>query len=215
MDGGLHAQSFDEMVEDGEADIESKSSTTPDSGVAVPASMPVPGRTPALTIGSDTPSSLENSNSDPSPASLTLTNEDTSTRPAASTLKPYQCQKCLKRFNHSQTAAACRKTSVNNPIECPICKEQYVSAEVLDHHMMADHPMGQTNPECPICNKRFLLEKYLTAHTRACHPKEEDKSSRCSLCGEGFVGPAGLASHLGAGKCGWNEGGLLGYGAAA
>ena len=215
--GGLPDQIVDDKVEVREASIRAKSFPPPESLDATPASMPVPGRTPALTVGSDTPASLENSDSDPSPESPTLTkygDEDTPTRPAASNIKPYQCQKCLKHFSHSQAAAACRKHSANNPIECPICKEQYVNAEVLDHHMMANHPMGQTNLSCAICQKMFLVVKYLTAHMKACHPKEEDKTSRCSLCGEGFVGPAGLASHMGAGKCGWNEGSVLGYRAA-
>ena len=218
MDGGLQAQAVIENVEVYEAGFEAESSASPESNDAISTSMPILGRTPARTVGSGTPPSLENGNTDPSPESLTATSpddEDTATTlPSVSAIKPYQCQKCLKPFSHSQAAAACRKNSATSSIECPVCKEQYSSAEVLDHHMMAEHPMGPTSHSCSVCHKRFLLEKYLTAHTRACHSKEEDRASRCSLCGEGFVGPAGLASHLGAGKCGWTEGGMLGYRAA-
>lgn len=94
--------------------------------------------------------------------------------------KPYQCDKCLKRFLSSSALTCHRKCHITGRkiFECPICKEMFSHVLQLKRHTSIHSVDGKFT--CPHCFKVFLKYSIIRKHIRAFHCEKKHFCSECS-----------------------------------
>lgn len=107
--------------------------------------------------------------------------------------KPFQCDKCLKKFLSSSALACHRKSHITGRkiFECPICNESFNHILQLKRHIVEHCIDGKYT--CPFCSKIFTKYSVIRKHIRAFHC---EKKHYCTECTKVFPTVDKLKMHL-------------------
>lgn len=107
---------------------------------------------------------------------------------------PFTCQSCGEKFSS--------QASLNNHIgnfhrtsdfQCQHCDKVCKTKQLLTHHCLRKHKIGNTEFSCPVCNKVFSISKDLRRHLQSHNPQGLHK---CSACHAKFKTHSTLQSHM-------------------
>lgn len=115
--------------------------------------------------------------------------------PKHNDFRPYQCQKCGKRFKykHSWKKHNITVHSDKREFQCDTCGKTFKTKNYLCTHEINVHQ--QNIPfKCRFCEKSLKTKKILNYHIQQVHQKKERKFI-CSICFEAFVSPKDLLRH--------------------
>ncbi|KAF7990018.1 hypothetical protein HCN44_008692 [Aphidius gifuensis] len=76
--------------------------------------------------------------------------------------------------------------------DCYKCDKQYTTNELLDEHLLTDHPDNLT---CTYCNETFQYELNLKGHLLTHENEKLEKNYSCDICGKVLNHPSSVIYH--------------------
>ncbi len=105
--------------------------------------------------------------------------------------RPYECDVCKKRFQHSGNLKKHKRTHTGDkPYECDVCKKKFVESGHLKIHKRTH--TKEKPYECDVCKKRFAYRNSLVIHRRL---HTGDRPYECGICMKKFKHSSSLVIH--------------------
>ncbi|CAJ0930005.1 unnamed protein product, partial [Mesorhabditis belari] len=113
--------------------------------------------------------------------------------------RPHLCTICDKRFKRpAELKRHLNKHSGEKSFTCEQCERAYTHERGLLSHVQRDHNMKRYN--CPICGVPFKSAQSMQRHAKAVHPlgqsQERRESYTCDICHCSFGNIGALSVHL-------------------
>ena len=110
----------------------------------------------------------------------------------------YNCKLCGSTLSSRGEFQQHMRNHTNDMLTCPVCGKSYKSGQRLREHILL-HDKNYVRPRypCPVCYKTFTYRHNMQVHLMKLHRgKQPPKRHECHLCGQKFLKPVYLRTHL-------------------
>ena len=110
----------------------------------------------------------------------------------------YNCKLCGSTLSSRSEFQQHMRNHTNDMHACPVCGKSYKSGQRLREHILL-HDKNYVRPRypCPVCYKTFTYRHNMQVHLMKLHRgKQPPKRHECHLCGQKFLKPVYLRTHL-------------------